>query len=61
MGSPLMANLVLLGFALRHKRLFCDYNLLKSVTERLSPPRFKEANVKALDLGFLSNGEKGPR
>jgi indolepyruvate ferredoxin oxidoreductase beta subunit len=61
MGSPLMANLVLLGFALRHKRLFCNYNLVKSVTERLSPPRFKEANVKALDLGFLSDEEKGPR
>ncbi len=51
MGSPLMANLVLLGFAVRHKKLFCDYNLVKSVTERLSPPRFKEANIKALDLG----------
>ena len=61
LGSPLMANLVLLGFALRHKKLFCDYNLVKSVTERLSPPRFKGANVKALDLGFFFDGEKKPR
>jgi len=56
-----MANLVLLGFALRHKKLFCDYNLVKSVTERLSPPRFKGANVKALDLGFFFDGEKKKR
>ena len=61
MGSPLMANLVLLGFALRHKKLFCDYDLVKAVTERLSPPRFKEANVKALDLGFFFDGAKEPR
>jgi len=61
MESPLMANLVLLGFALRQKKLFCDYNRVKSVTERLSPPRFKEANIKALDLGFLCDGEKKPR
>ncbi len=61
MGSPLMANFVLLGFALRHKRLFCDTHRVKSVTERLSPPKFKEANVQALDLGFLSDGEKEPR
>jgi indolepyruvate ferredoxin oxidoreductase beta subunit len=61
MGSPLMANFVLLGFALRHKRLFCDTHRVKSVTERLSPPKFKEANVQALDLGFLCDGEKEPR
>jgi indolepyruvate ferredoxin oxidoreductase beta subunit len=52
MGSPVVANLVLLGFALNHNRLFCDYGLVKSVTERLSPSRFKEMNLKALATGF---------
>jgi len=60
MGSPLMANLVLLGFALRHKKLFCDY-LCEVRDGKGSPPRFKEENVKALDLGFLYDGEKKPR
>ena len=51
-GSPLMANLVLLGFALTHNGLFCDYPLTESVTRRISPERFWEANLNALKLGY---------
>lgn len=58
MGSPLMANLILLGFVLKHRKLFCDYDLVKSITEKLSPPRFREANRRALDLGFSYDGKK---
>jgi len=58
--SPLVANLVLLGFALRHNGLFCDYPLTESVTGRISPERFREANLKALKLGF-SFGDSGRR
>jgi len=52
-GSPLMANLVLLGFALAQKKLFCDYPLVESVTGKISPPRFREANLNALKRGYL--------
>jgi indolepyruvate ferredoxin oxidoreductase beta subunit len=51
-GSPLMANLVLLGFALTHNGLFCDYPLTESVIRRISPERFREANLNALKLGY---------
>jgi indolepyruvate ferredoxin oxidoreductase beta subunit len=52
MGSPLMANLVLLGFALEKRKLFCDYPLVESVTGRISPARFREANLQALKRGY---------
>jgi indolepyruvate ferredoxin oxidoreductase beta subunit len=59
MGSPLMANLVLLGFALGHKKLFCDYPLTESVTGRISPERFREANLRALKLGYSCKDSEG--
>ena len=60
MDAPLMANLVLLGFALRHNGLFCDYPLTESVTGRISPEHFREANLKALKLGYFF-GDLGRR
>jgi len=59
MGSPLMANLILLGFALQHKKLFCDYPLAESVTGKISPERFREANLRALRQGYSFQAEKG--
>jgi indolepyruvate ferredoxin oxidoreductase beta subunit len=58
-GSPLMANLVLLGFALKHNGLFCDYALAESVTGKISPERFREANLTALKLGYSSHDSGG--
>ena len=56
-----MANLVLLGFALKHNGLFCEYPLTESVTGKISPERFREANLTALKLGysFRDSGGKG--
>jgi len=51
-GSPLMANLVLLGFALSRHKLFCDYYLTEAVIREISPERFREANLKALAAGY---------
>ncbi len=51
-GSPLMANLVLLGFALRHGTLFCTYPDVEKVTARISPEKFRAANLAALKLGY---------
>jgi len=59
MGSPLMANLVLMGFALGHNGLFCDYPLTEAVTERISPERFRHPNLKALKLGYSSRHSGG--
>jgi hypothetical protein len=52
---------VLLGFALTHDALFCDYPLTESVTRKISPERFREANLNALNLGysFRDPGRKG--
>lgn len=59
MGSPLMANLVLLGFALRHEKLFCPYELVEKVVQDLSPGRYKEINSQALKAGFQGVTTKG--
>ena len=58
MGNAVMANLVLLGFALQGNRLFCDYGQIQAMTEKLSPARFKAMNVKALKAGYEFNGDK---
>ncbi len=58
-GSPLMANLILLGFCLHHNRLFCNYELVESVTERISPEGFRKINLKALKLGFTFVDSRG--
>ncbi len=58
-GSPLMANLILLGFTLKFKKLFCDYSLAESVTKAISPERFWEANLNALQLGYSASDPEG--
>jgi indolepyruvate ferredoxin oxidoreductase beta subunit len=55
MGSPLMSNLVLLGFALAHDRLFCKYSQVEEMTGKISPSRFREANLQALKLGYSAS------
>jgi indolepyruvate ferredoxin oxidoreductase beta subunit len=59
-GSPLMANLVLLGFALSWDKWFCSYSRVEEVTDRISPERFRRANLEALKLGY-SSGKAGDR
>ena len=51
-GTPLISNLVLLGFALRHRKLFCDYARVETTVKEASPERFRESNLRALKLGF---------
>ena len=60
LGSPLMANLVLLGFALRQPRLFFDYPLAESVIRRISPERFREPNLNALNVGYTGHSPEKP-
>lgn len=51
-GAPLISNLVLLGFALRSQKLFCDYPVAETRVEAISPDRFRDINLKALKLGY---------
>ncbi len=53
MGSPVVANLILLGFALKHGALFCAFPLVESVTAKVSPSRARENNLNALKAGFM--------
>ncbi len=59
-GSPLMANLVLLGFALHSGRLFCTRAAVEEVTAGFPPSPFEEANLEALKIGY-SPGPGGDR
>ena len=61
MGNPVIANLILLGFVLFHGKLFCNTPLVESVIEKISPPRFREINLKALKAGLSAKAEKEQR
>ena len=55
LGTPLVANMVLLGFALHHEKLFCTYSQVESVIERISPEPLRNLNLSAVKAGFLEN------
>ena len=58
MGNPVIANLILLGFALAHSALFCDAPRVESIIKKISPPRFQEINLKALKAGLSAWADK---
>jgi indolepyruvate ferredoxin oxidoreductase beta subunit len=51
-GSPRSANLALIGYALSVPETPFDYEQIRGTIERISPPRFTTANLKALDAGY---------
>ncbi len=51
-GAPLVANLVLLGFASGHEEFPIEYNLLRKVLQTISPSRLLEINSRAFEEGF---------
>jgi len=51
-GSPRSANLALIGYALSVPEMRFDYEVIRGTIERISPPRFKAVNLKALDAGY---------
>jgi indolepyruvate ferredoxin oxidoreductase beta subunit len=51
-GSPLIANLVLLGYALRQGGLFCGTGVMEAVIRRVSPAKQLETNLAGLRLGL---------
>ncbi len=57
LGTPLVTNLVLLGFAAGHKSFPLDYELLKKVLQYISPEKVFPLNNQALEEGFkAANG-----
>jgi indolepyruvate ferredoxin oxidoreductase beta subunit len=58
MGNAVVANLILLGFALHRGKLFCDFARVEAMTEKLSPARFRAMNMKALKAGFQFQSDK---
>jgi indolepyruvate ferredoxin oxidoreductase beta subunit len=51
-GSSLVANLVLLGFAVREGGLFCDAGIVEAVIRRISPSKQLEMNLAGFRLGL---------
>jgi indolepyruvate ferredoxin oxidoreductase beta subunit len=56
--APLVSNLVLLGFASKYPRFPFQLEQLLKTTERISPKRFRDINIKALKQGFAAEGWK---
>jgi len=52
MEMPQMSNMVLLGFALGKKALFCRPETVESAVRQITPGRYIEANLRALQAGF---------
>ena len=50
-GVLVIANLVLLGFAVRQRRLFCDATAVEAVLKRISPAGQLETNLAGFRLG----------
>ncbi|MEN6321678.1 MAG: 2-oxoacid:acceptor oxidoreductase family protein [Syntrophaceae bacterium] len=51
-GSPVIANLVLLGYAVKEGYLFCSADEIEEVIQRISPPKQREQNIKGIHLGL---------
>ncbi|WP_282755730.1 2-oxoacid:acceptor oxidoreductase family protein [Desulfuromonas thiophila] len=51
-GPAVLANLVLLGCALRQQALFCDAAACRAAIEQLVPARLLAVNLQALDAGL---------
>ena len=51
-GSLVIANLVLLGFAVRGGRLFCDAAACEAVLKRISSPKQLDLNMEGFRLGL---------
>jgi len=56
MGTPVAANLILLGFAAARGGLFCDTAILERVIQEKIAARFRDGNLQALRLGAAAAG-----
>lgn len=52
MGNPVLANLVLLGLAVKRQALFCQANECEAAIQQLAPKKFIEMNLEAFQTGL---------
>ena len=55
-GSLLVTNLVLLGYAIAHRTLFCDAAVMKKVIGKISNNRNRELNLSGFQRGLELKG-----
>lgn len=60
LGSVVVANLVLLGFACAHKSFPFGYDLVNDILKITSPEKVLDLNLKALSEGFRALEYKTP-
>ena len=51
-GSPRSANLALIGYAISVPEMPFDHDQIRATIERITPSRFREANLEAFDTGY---------
>ncbi len=56
LGAPVVANLILLGFAAGKGGLFCAPPVLDRMIREKSPSRFQDSNLRAFQLGVEAAG-----
>jgi len=56
MGAPVLANLVLLGFAVSRGGLFCTAQEAEEAIRTLSPPKFAASNNEGFRKGLDAGG-----
>jgi len=52
LGSVVVTNLVLLGFACGHAGFPFSFETVRNVLEKISPERVREVNIRALTRGY---------
>ena len=57
-GALVIANLILLGFAVRQGELFCDAETIEAVIRMISPAKQLETNQTGFRQGLFFNEEK---
>ncbi len=55
LGNAVLANLVLLGLAIRQESLFCTAEECETAIKQLAPPKFVDQNLKAFHEGLNGN------
>jgi len=52
LGAPRSANLALIGYTLSVPDVPFTYEDIRKTIERVSPPRFRDANLSAFEIGY---------
>jgi indolepyruvate ferredoxin oxidoreductase, beta subunit len=56
MGSLLLTNLILLGYAVANKTLFCDAEIMRKAIEKVSNSKNRELNLAGFERGLELKG-----